>query len=63
MSKDREASIIERLESFRGQEMFSLVGELLSIKRERYRDCLEREERAEVRGKAKECKDLLQIFG
>ncbi len=60
--KSREGVLMELLQSYTGQEVAGLVVELLTIRRERYRDKLERQESPEHRGRAKECKDLLQIF-
>lgn len=61
-SKEREAKIVDLLQSYKHQEIPTLLVELLTIRRERHRDKLEREEFAEVRGRAKECKDLLLLF-
>lgn len=63
MSKEREAELVETLQSYKHTEAFRLAGELLALRRERHRDRLEGGEDSEVRGRAKECKDLLQIFG
>ena len=62
MSKEREAEIEELLSQRKHNEVATLVLELLTLRRERHRDRLEREENGEVRGKAQECKDLLHIF-
>jgi hypothetical protein len=62
MSKEREAKILETLEPYRQQETLRLVVELLTLRRERHRDRLESEESEELRGRAKECKDLLSFL-
>jgi hypothetical protein len=62
VSKEREAQIVEQLEPYRQQQVLKLVSELLQIRRERHRDRLEREEHAESRGAAWECKALLQFL-
>jgi hypothetical protein len=62
MSKEREAELVETLQSYKHTEAFRLAGELFALRRERHRDRLEGSEDAEVRGRSKECKDLLQIF-
>jgi len=62
MSKEREAELVETLQSYKHTEAFRLAGELLVLRRERHRDRLEGSEDSEVRGRSKECKDLLQIF-
>ena len=62
MSRDREAELLELIE---GQKQLSLVStfkELLSLRRERYRNKLEAEENPLARGRAKECKDLIELL-
>lgn len=58
--REREPEILERLKTH--QEATKLFSELLAIRRERHRDKLEKGEDNEVRGRAKECKDLLQLL-
>jgi len=62
MSKDREEKIRDTLASYGAGEVKSLVMELVTLRRERHRSKLENGESSEVRGRAKECKDLIQIF-
>lgn len=62
MSDNREADIIEVLRTYKHSEVVTLITELFSIRRERYRDKLESSEQEQVRGRAKECKELLQLF-
>jgi len=62
MSKEREGEIEGLLQDYRKQEVPMLLIELLTLRRERHRDSIERTENPEVRGKSKECKDLLEIF-
>ncbi len=62
MSKEREGEIIDALKGYGASEVTRLISELLSLRRERHRDRLETDDAPEVRGRAKECKDLLQIF-
>ncbi len=62
MSKEREKEIEERLIANKHQEVSVLFIELFTLRRERHRDKLEGAEDVNVRGRAKECKDLLYIF-
>jgi len=62
MSDNREADIIELLRAYKQSEVSMLYSELFSIRRERYRDKLESSEQEQVRGRSKECKELLQLF-
>lgn len=62
MSKEREGEIIDTLVSYGPSEVTRLISELLSLRRERYLEKLEAGESDQVRGRSKECKDLLQIF-
>ena len=62
MSEDREAQLVEIITAFKHSETARAVVELLTLRREHYRDRLEASENAEVRGKSKECKDLIQLF-
>ena len=62
MSREREAEIIETLESYKGQPTLSLVTELLVLRRSRHRDKLENDLNPINGGRSKECKDLLQIL-
>lgn len=62
MNDDREAEILETLGHLKHTEAAVLITELLTLRRKRYRDRLEKEENGEVRGKAQECRDLLHIF-
>lgn len=60
--RERIAEIEELLRRHKESEPMRLVIELYTLKRERYRNRLEEEESDQVRGRAKECKDFLQIF-
>lgn len=62
MSKEREYEIEKQLEAHKHQSVPVLIKELLTLRRERHRDKLENGENVDVRGRAKECKDLLQIL-
>lgn len=62
MSDNREAELEERLSALQHSETAKLVVELLQIRRENWRTKLEGQESDQVRGRAKECKDLIQIF-
>ena len=62
MSKDREVEIAEILSNSKHMELYILCKELFTLRRERHRDKLERQEDNQLRGRALECKDLLQIF-
>ena len=59
---DRETELLERLKLLGHTEAYTTIVEILKIRRERYRDKLENIDNPETRGKAKECKDLLQIL-
>ena len=58
-----EQEIRERLELEKHTTGIHLILELLRIKRERYRDKLESGGSDEIRGRSKECKDLIEILG
>lgn len=62
MSRERENEIVKTLSSYKGQQIPSLLCELLSLRRERYRDSLEKRENEVARGGAQECKKLLHIL-
>jgi hypothetical protein len=62
MSKEREAELVETLQSYKHTEAHRLIGELVALRRERHRGTLESSDNPDARGRAKECKDLLQIF-
>lgn len=57
-----ETEAIEIMQRHNNSEGIIALKELLSIWRERYRDKLEKENDEQVRGKAKNCKEILQIF-
>ena len=63
MSKERIKEIQDILVSYKDMESIILLREMIALRREQHRNRLEGEESAEVRGRAKECKDLLQLFG
>ena len=62
MDKPRENEIFDILRELKHQNSLVLLNELLQLRRERYRDRLEKEDNREYGGRALECKDLLQIF-
>lgn len=62
MSKDKEEELVQKIKTCGQSEAVRAFRELFTLRRERHRDRLESEESAEVRGKAKECRDLLQLF-
>lgn len=63
MSKKREAEIADELTAYRAQHTLVLVTELLSLRRERFRDRLERRDDMNLyAGKAQECKDLIDLL-
>jgi len=62
MNKEREDEIKETIQSYKHTEVAKLLLELLSLRRERFRDNLESGEDPLVRGRAKECKDLIHIL-
>jgi hypothetical protein len=62
MSNNPEISIYARLKAHAGQDAVVLLQQVLIERREEYRDQLEKNENPEIRGKAKECRDLLAIF-
>ena len=57
-----EQEIMDRLELFKHSEGVRLVYDLLLLKREKYRDKLESMESDEIRGRSKECRDLIAIL-
>ena len=63
MSQERAKEIQDILVSYKDMESIILFRELLALRRKRHRDKLEAGENAEERGRSKECKDLLQLFG
>jgi hypothetical protein len=62
MSIDRESELIELIGKYAKQEPLLSISELLILRREKYRDKLESQNDEEKRGRAKECKDLLQFI-
>lgn len=58
----REEVIMETLKSLRSSDACRLMAELLGLRRERLRDRLEGSDNPEARGRAKECKDLIQLL-
>jgi hypothetical protein len=62
MDQEREQEIVNRLAELRHSEVATLLTEYLSAKREKYRDQLERVNSDELRGKAQECRNTLQLF-
>lgn len=62
MSKEREDELVQKLKTCGRSETATTWQELLTLRYERHRDRLVTEESAEVRGKAKECRDLLRLF-
>jgi len=63
MSRDREAEIEVALINQKDSDIVKLFTELFTLRREYYRDKLEKRAGDEYSGRALECKDLLQIFG
>lgn len=59
---DRMSELRERLKLYSDGEALLMLRELLQLRREHYRNLLESTDSAEVRGKAKECRDLLSLF-
>jgi len=62
VTDNREVDVVELLKAYKHTEVVTLFVELFSIRRERYRDKLESSEQEQVRGRSKECKELLQLF-
>lgn len=62
MSDNRIADIHDLLVAYKHSEVATLIVELLEMRREKWRDKLEGSENDQVRGRAKECKELLQLF-
>jgi len=63
MQPDRETEILEALPAVAHERGVKLLLELFALRREKHRDKLENNEDATIRGRAKECKDLLNLFG
>ena len=61
--QDRETEILEALPSVAHERGVKLLIELFTIRREKHRDKIESNEDPITRGRAKECKDLLNLFG
>lgn len=57
-----EQEIMDRLSAVSHTEGVRLVVELLKARRHRYRDKLESMETEEIRGRSKECKDLIAFL-
>lgn len=62
MSTDRETEIEELLKANSDQQVPRLLVELLALRREKYRDKLEKSDNPDTRGRAKECRDLSDIL-
>lgn len=58
----REQELEEYIHNHRHSEVGIFVRELLALRREKYRDKLEGANSDELRGRAKECKDMLNIL-
>lgn len=58
----KEDELIVELSRFKGSDCLNLVTKLMTSRREKYRDKLESAESPEIRGRAKECKDLIRLF-
>lgn len=57
-----EADLLELLESQKHMESARTIRKLLVIRREKHRDKLEREENPVARGRARECKYILELL-
>ncbi len=57
-----EEKLIEKLNSYKGSDCLNVVIDLLKLRREKHRDKIENTESSEIRGRAKECKDLIRQF-
>lgn len=62
MSEDRQVQLEETIKAHKHGEVASAFAELIALRREMYRDKLEKAENEQIRGKSLECKDLLQLF-
>ena len=60
--KSRVADIKDILHRYQDTEAVMLIKELLTLRREQWRDKLESSENDQVRGRAKECKELLHFL-
>lgn len=60
--ENREAQLEEIIQSWKHSEGLRAMEELLALRREGYRDKIEKNESERVRGRSLECKDLLQLF-
>ena len=58
-----EEELLARLPGHSHELGLKMMLELLAIRRNRHRDSLEKNENPEIRGRAKECKDILTFFG
>jgi len=62
MSKERESEIELKIKPYHGMDACRLLAELLTERRERHRTALENDNDEQVRGRAKECRDLLRML-
>ena len=62
MSTEREVQLEETIMACKYSEGVAAFLELLTIRREKHRDKLEASDSPEIRGRAKECKDIFQLF-
>lgn len=60
--KEREYELKGLINMHKDSEIAGYFKELLILKRERFRNLLEREENPEARGKAQECRDLIELL-
>lgn len=62
IEQTRESSLVAQLRSHDGTIVSMLMKELLSVKLEKYKDRLVAQEDGNIRGRAQECKDLLNCL-
>lgn len=63
MSEERELHLEDIIKTYKTSEGLSAICELLTLRREEYRNKLEKRGDDEVRGKALLCKELIQLLG
>lgn len=62
MEQLTEDELVTWLQAMAQSEYARNMEKFLQLRRERFRDSLESFENSEIRGRAKECKELLQLF-
>jgi len=62
MDRGNESELIKQLEVHKMSDPIKLLEKLLTLRREQHRDSLESQENPVKRGKAQECKWLIELL-